>query len=82
MTVIDPDVVLSFLSNLKCNASLNDLSEKLFLCCVCCPVNETKLFKTLIIKVFIKAPMNTTKLGFHYAPIAFKDALHLKSKIL
>ena len=53
-----------------------------FHCCVCYLVNETKLFKTLFIKVFIKAPMNTTKLGFHYTPIAFKDALQIKNKIL
>ena len=79
----DPDIVLDYLSNLKYDLPLKDLSEKLVILLCLLLGQRDQTVKALNIKnmvlerskctFFIKKPMKTTKPGFHQSPIAFSE---------
>ena len=79
----DPDIVLDYLSNLKYDLPLKDLSEKLVILLCLLLGQRDQTMKALNIKnmvlerskctFFIKKPMKTTKPGFHQSPIAFSE---------
>ena len=53
LAVWDPDAVLSFLNSLKCNSSLNDLSEKLAILLCFLSVQKKQTLKAISIKHMI-----------------------------
>ena len=81
--VWDPDTVLDYLSNLKYDLPLKDLSEKLVILLYLLSGQRDKIVKALNIKdmllekgkctFFIKRPMKTSKPCFHQSPIAFSE---------
>lgn len=53
LAVWDPDAVLSFLNSLKCNSSLNDLSEKLAILLCFLSVQKKQTLKAISTKHMI-----------------------------
>ena len=81
--VWDPDIVLNYLSNLKYDLPLKDVSEKLVALLCLLSGQRDQTVKALNIKdlllekgrctFFIKRPMKTTKPGLDQSPIAFSE---------